>query len=122
MITRIDHVTLGVADLEQATAQLRRLGFEVQSGGVHEGRGTHNAIAWNTEDYIELLAIRDAAEYRAASHSGGSFAEFVAAGGGIQGIALASDDLEADVAAMRRVLSSTRPPARTGSPARLTTG
>jgi len=101
MITRIDHVTLGVADLEQGAAQLRRLGFQVQPGGVHEGRGTHNALAWNDEDYIELLAIRDAAEYRAASRSGASFETFIATGGGIHSIALASDDLEADVAAMR---------------------
>ncbi|MCE2999123.1 MAG: VOC family protein [Betaproteobacteria bacterium] len=101
MFTHIDHVTLGVADLEQGTAQLRRLGFHVQPGGVHEGRGTHNALAWNDEDYLELLAIRDAAEYRAASRTGASFEAFIAAGGGIHSIALASDDLEADVAAMR---------------------
>lgn len=101
MITRIDHVTLGVADLEQGAAQFRRLGFNVQAGGVHEGRGTHNALAWNNEDYIELLAIRDAAEYRAASRSGGSFEKFINAGGGIHAIALASDDLDADVMAMR---------------------
>jgi catechol 2,3-dioxygenase-like lactoylglutathione lyase family enzyme len=101
MITRIDHVTFGVADLDQAAAQLRRLGFHVQPGGTHEGRGTHNALAWNDEDYIELLAIRDAAEYRAASRGGGRFEQFVAAGGGIHAVVLASDDLEADVAAMR---------------------
>lgn len=101
MITRIDHVTLGVADLDRAASQFRRLGFTVQHGGAHEGHGTHNAIAWNQEDYIELLAIRDAAEYRAASRSGGSFEAFIAAGGGIHSIALASDDLDADVAAMR---------------------
>ena len=101
MITRIDHVTLGVADLGQATARFRRLGFNVQAGGVHEGRGTHNALAWNQEDYIELLAIRDAEEYRAASRSGAGFGKFIAAGGGIHSIVLASDDLDADVAAMR---------------------
>lgn len=101
MFTRIDHVTLGVASIEQGAMQLRRLGFNVQAGGVHQGRGTHNAIAWNNEDYLELLAIRDAAEYRAASRSGGRFEQFINAGGGIHAIALASDDLEADVLAMR---------------------
>lgn len=101
MITGIDHITVGVSDLEAGVAQYRRLGFTVQSGGVQPGRGMHNAVAWNGEDYIELLAIRDEAEYRAASASGGAFARFVAAGGGIHAVALTSDDLAADVAAMR---------------------
>lgn len=101
MITGIDHITLGVADLDGGIACFRRLGFNVQSGGAHPGRGTHNAIAWNAADYLELLAIRNEAEYRAASSSGGGFARFIAAGGGICTITLASDNLDADVAAMR---------------------
>jgi len=101
MITRIDHITIGVADLEQGVAQYKKLGFSVLQGGVHAGRGTHNAVAWNGEEYIELLAIRDVAEYRAASTTGGEFEKFIAAGGGIRSIALASDDLAADVEGMR---------------------
>lgn len=101
MITRIDHITIGVTDLQQGVAQYQKLGFNVLPGGVHTGRGTHNAVAWNGEEYIELLAIRDVAEYRAASVSGGTFETFIAAGGGIRSIALASDDLAADVAGMR---------------------
>ena len=101
MITHIDHITIGVADLAQGVAQYQKLGFNVLPGGVHTGRGTHNAVAWNGEEYIELLAIRDVAEYRAASASGGEFEKFIAAGGGIRSIALASDDLAADVAGMR---------------------
>jgi catechol 2,3-dioxygenase-like lactoylglutathione lyase family enzyme len=101
MITGIDHITLGVADLDDATARFRRLGFNVRPGGMHAGRGTHNALAWNKADYLELLAIRDEAEYQAASTSGGAFARFIAAGGGIHAIVLVSDDLVADVAAMR---------------------
>lgn len=101
MITGIDHITIGVADLDEGSARYRRLGFNVQPGGVHAGRGTHNALAWNNADYIELLAVRDEGEYRAASSTGGAFARFIAAGGGIYTIVLASDDLAADVAAMR---------------------
>jgi catechol 2,3-dioxygenase-like lactoylglutathione lyase family enzyme len=101
MITSIDHITIGVADLDEGSARYRRLGFNVQPGGVHAGRGTHNALAWNNADYIELLAVRDEGEYRAASSTGGAFARFIAAGGGIYTIVLASDDLAADVAAMR---------------------
>ena len=101
MIIGIDHITISVADLDEGGACYRRLGFNVQPGGVHAGRGTHNALARNSADYLELLAIRDEAEYRAVSRSGGAFARFIADGGGIYAIALASDDLVADVAAMR---------------------
>lgn len=105
MFTAIDHLTIAVPDLEGAIARYRALGFDVRPGGVHPGKGTHNAIAFTEGDYLELLAIRDRVEYRAAArrpantHAG--LEEFVAAGGGIRCVVLQSDDLEADVAAMR---------------------
>jgi catechol 2,3-dioxygenase-like lactoylglutathione lyase family enzyme len=104
MLTRIDHVTLCVPDLEQGIAQFRKLGFNVNAGGVHVGKGTHNAIAFNDADYIELLAIRDRAEYDAAVKAGtgdAGLAAFIAAGGGLRSIMIQSDDLAADVVAMR---------------------
>lgn len=105
MLTRIDHVMIAVPDLAAGMAQYRRLGFDVYEGGVHPGKGTHNAIAFNRDDYIELIAIRDPAEYEAASAGtrspDGGLAKFVQAGGGIRYVALQSDDLAADVAAMR---------------------
>jgi len=104
MFTRIDHITVCVADLELAIAQYRKLGFHVAMGGVHTGRGTHNAIAFNDADYIELLAIRDADEYRTAVARGQGDAgldTYIAAGGGLRAIMIQSDDLAADVAAMR---------------------
>ncbi len=104
MLTRIDHVTICVPDLDQGIAQFRKLGFNVAMGGVHPGKGTHNAIAFNDEDYIELLGIRDRAEYEAAVKAGQGdvgLAEFIAAGGGLRSIMIQSDDLAADVAAMR---------------------
>jgi Glyoxalase-like domain len=99
MLTRIDHIMICVPDLDRGVAMYRRLGFDVQPGGVHPGRGTHNAIAFHREDYLELLAVRDADEYRRAG--GGGLLDFLAAGGGLRYIALQSDDLAADVAAMR---------------------
>ena len=103
MLTRIDHVMICVPDLAQGIEQYRKLGFNMHAGGVHTGKGTHNAIAFNEDDYLELLAVRDPAEYAAASGSFGSgtLPAFIAAGGGIRYVIIQSDNLEADVAAMR---------------------
>jgi catechol 2,3-dioxygenase-like lactoylglutathione lyase family enzyme len=105
MFTRIDHVTICVPDLDAGVAQFIKLGFNMAAGGAHPGKGTHNAIAFNQDDYIELLAVRDQAEHRAAALKPGSknsaLSDFIAAGGGIRYIVLQSDDLAAEVAAMR---------------------
>ena len=105
MFTRLDHVMICVADLDAGIAQYKKLGFNIYMGGAHPGKGTHNAIAFNQDEYLELLAIRDPAEQRAASLKPGSadtaLNEFIAAGGGIRYIIVQSDDLAADVAAMR---------------------
>jgi len=105
MFTRIDHIMVCVPDLNRGAEQYRKLGFNVQPGGMHPGKGTHNAIAFTDEDYLELLAIHDAAEDRAADAKAGSWgrnlAGFIAEGGGIRFIIVQSDDLVAEVAAMR---------------------
>jgi catechol 2,3-dioxygenase-like lactoylglutathione lyase family enzyme len=98
MLTRIDHAMICVPDLKAGIDTYRRLGFDVQPGGVHPGRGTENAIAFFDEDYIEILAIRDAERQLASP----GLVEFLGRGGGLRYIALQSDDLAADVAAMRR--------------------
>ena len=101
MLTRIDHVMICVPDLQQGIDTYRRLGFTISPGGVHPGQGTHNAIAFHEEDYLELLSIRDQDEHL-AGHPGGGLLEFLARGGGLRYIAVQSDDLVADVAQMRQ--------------------
>jgi hypothetical protein len=100
MLTRIDHVMICVAELERGMEAFARLGFSVHPGGVHTGKGTHNAIAFNESDYLELLAVRDRDEYLRRSPYPGLL-EFVARGGGLRYVVLQSDDLAAEVAAMR---------------------
>lgn len=105
MFTRIDHVMICVPYLPRGIEQYNKLGFNIYPGGTHPGKGTHNAIAFLRDDYVELLAIRDQTEQLAASrprNQDTGLADFIAAGGGIRYIVLQSDDLTADVAAMRK--------------------
>ena len=82
MLTRIDHVMICVPDLERGIDTYTRIGFNIHPGGVHAGKGTRNAIAFNEDDYLELV--------ESLEHSSG-----------IRYIAVQSDNLAADVAAMR---------------------
>ena len=106
MLTRIDHVMICVPDLAKGIEQYRKLGFNMYPGGVHTGKGTHNAIAFNEDDYLELLSIQNQAEYDAVSSKGRGWGpnltEFIAAGGGLRYVIIQSDDLAADVAAMQK--------------------
>src|ERR1041384_4027755 len=100
MLTRIDHLMICVPDLAKGIDQYTRIGFNMYPGGDHPGRGTNNAIAFMAEDYLELMSVRDRAEYEAAS-PGGGLLDFLERGGGLRYIAVQSNDLAADVKAMR---------------------
>ena len=101
MLTRVDHVMICVPDLERGIEAYRRIGFNIYLGGAHTGRATHNAIAFTGEEYLEVLSIRDRAAVTPGSPDE-SLAHYLDRGGGFRVIALQSDDLEGDVAAMRR--------------------
>jgi catechol 2,3-dioxygenase-like lactoylglutathione lyase family enzyme len=106
MLTRIDHVMICVPDLQKGIDAYTRIGFNIYPGGAHTGRGTENAIAFHQDDYLELLSVRDRTEYLAAAARPGGpdtgLLEFLGRGGGFRYVILQSDDLPADVAAMRR--------------------
>jgi catechol 2,3-dioxygenase-like lactoylglutathione lyase family enzyme len=87
-----------VPDLAHGLETYRRLGFDVHAGGVHPGAGTENAVAFFEDDYLELLGIRHGEEHLA----GAAVVEFIGRGGGLRYVAVQSDDLAGDVAAMRR--------------------
>jgi catechol 2,3-dioxygenase-like lactoylglutathione lyase family enzyme len=106
MLTRIDHVMIGVPSLEQGIDAYTCIGFNIYPGGAHPGKGTHNAIAFHGEDYLELVSVSDRDEYLAArvaaGNAGPSLLDFLSRGGGFRYVVVQSDDLTADVAAMRQ--------------------
>jgi catechol 2,3-dioxygenase-like lactoylglutathione lyase family enzyme len=95
LVRRIDHVVVAVRNLASAMDSYRAIGFEVEPGGRHTGRGTHNAIIRFGLDYLELLSVYDAG---IAEAHGGNALELVRflerTPGGLIGFALATDDIE----------------------------
>ncbi len=62
-IAGIDHVIVGVRDLERARAGWSRLGFTLSPRGRHIGQGTGNYCIMFAADYIELLGIVDPGDF-----------------------------------------------------------
>ncbi len=67
MLTRIDHVMICPPSLEQGIEAYTRIGFDIHPGGASSSQGTHNAIAFLEDDYLELASISDRAAYLATS-------------------------------------------------------
>jgi catechol 2,3-dioxygenase-like lactoylglutathione lyase family enzyme len=59
VIAGIDHVIVGVRDLEQARLAWSRLGFTLSPRGRHIGQATANHCIMFPSDYVELLGIVD---------------------------------------------------------------
>jgi hypothetical protein len=89
-ITGLDHVLVGVADLETARRNWARLGFTVCPRGRHIGWGTANYCLMFERDYIELLGILDPAQF---TNNLDRFLE--TRGEGLLGLAFATEDAEA---------------------------
>lgn len=98
MLQYVDHAIIGVADLEASARDYGRLlGFSVSAGGVHPGAGTRNRLIVLDPEYIELIA-------RVPGADAGGFSpvwSMLERGPGAIGLALASDDIDSDVEAMR---------------------
>lgn len=97
MPTGIDHVVIGVRDLDTAAADFTRAGFTVTPGGEHTGGVTHNAlVAFADASYFELIAWKDPdtpvdTDWWRRFHIGEGFVDF----------ALRTGDLDAEVDRLR---------------------
>ncbi len=95
MFEAIDHLVVVVKELDEAVKAYGALGFTVVRGGRHN-IGTHNAlIAFADGSYIELIAFL-------APVTGHPWYQALEQGGGLVDFCVRSDDLAADVEALRR--------------------
>ena len=97
MLTALDHIIIGVNNLEQATQIFaENLGLLASGGGNHPSGGTANRIIVIGDTYLELISVRDPAEAQQ------SMLDRLTKGDGYLNFVLTSNDIEADSAAMRR--------------------
>ncbi len=94
---KLDHVIIGVPDLDAAMADYRALGFAVNYGGRHASGATHNAlICFSDGTYLELLAPTGE-----AAQPGTNVSPMMNMGEGLVGYALLSLDFATDIEALR---------------------
>jgi len=96
MLTGLDHIIIGVKDLDAATEIFRdKLGLVPSGGGIHPKGGTANRIIVIGDTYLELITVRTLAEAHA------SIVERLAKGEGYLNFVLSSSDIQADSEAMK---------------------
>src|SRR5262245_7646198 len=99
MILGIDHILIAVDDLELASEVYAKLGFQVLPGGKHPAMGTHNALVPLADGtYLELIGVFD---MDLAKEQSPHIVAALQQENRLATFALASDDLDADVAAIR---------------------
>jgi len=96
MLTTLDHIIIGVNNLEQASRTFsEKLGLIASGGGIHPAGGTANRIIVIGDTYLELIAVRAPAEAQQ------SMLDRLSQGEGYLNFVLASNAIEADSAAFR---------------------
>jgi catechol 2,3-dioxygenase-like lactoylglutathione lyase family enzyme len=103
-ITGIDHLLIGVRDLEAAAGQWRRLGFQLTPRGRHIGWGTANYCIMFEADYLELLGIVDPQQFT------NNLDRFLGLREGLMGLAFATGDTQACATQLRQAGFQVEPP------------
>jgi catechol 2,3-dioxygenase-like lactoylglutathione lyase family enzyme len=115
-VTGVDHVVIGVADLDRAEATYRRLGFTLSPRARHSAAmGTANHTIMLEHDYFELLAVLTPTDRNAR------WREALRRGEGVVGVAAATPSAAAAREAWRvagfdpgEVVAFSRPVERPG--------
>lgn len=96
MFTSLDHIIIGVRDLEQAAGLFgQKLGLLPSGGGIHPVGGTSNRIIVIGDTYLELITVHRPEEAQA------SIRRRLEVGEGYLNCVFSSDDLAADTQAVR---------------------
>jgi hypothetical protein len=96
-MTRVDHIVIGVRDLEAAAALMwERCGLEAQPGGAHTGAGTANLLVpLGNDQFLELLTVTDTASRHPIVRW---LSRLLTAGDRLIALAVEADDLDATAA------------------------
>ena len=104
MLLGIDHLVIAVRDPGAAAATLARdLGIAFTGGGRHDAWGTFNRLAFLGDTYLELIGVFDPALVASAGSAVGLASRAVLDAGveGLATFALATNDIDGDVARLR---------------------
>ncbi len=111
MVTGIDHVIIAVTDPDNAASELEaELGLLPGGGGRHDQYGTFNRLVWFGDSYLELVGLFDVALAELGMFGRHINAVLSGSSAGFAGVALAADDLAADVAQLRALGSAIADP------------
>ena len=101
MYLGIDHLVVAVAEPDDAvTAFERAVGPAPTGGGRHDALGTFNRVVWLGDSYVEFIGVFDAA-LAAKSWVGTPALRALETGGGFATWAIATDDLDVELAGLR---------------------
>lgn len=106
----IDHIMLAVADLDAARLALVKRGFQATPIGRHPMFGSANHLFMFPDDYGELLAIET------ITPEGAGLQRACREKAGLYGIALATEESEADFTRLSALGVPARPPSRYSRP------
>ena len=101
MYLGIDHLVVAVADPDEAVAAFERaVGRAPTGGGRHDALGTFNRVVWLGDSYLEFIGVFDPG-LAEESWVGRPALRALEAGGGFATWAIVTDDLDAELAALR---------------------
>lgn len=107
MLVGLDHLILACADPDGAAAELEAAtGLAATGGGRHDAQGTFNRLVWLGDTFIELIGVFDPALAEGSWLGRPTLEALSRAAVGYVGLAMASNDLAADVVRLRALGSS----------------